>query len=37
MFNKFKSKKKFISQALIKNAQLFKNVKFSLKMQIMNK
>ena len=31
-----KVKKNFISQALIKNAQLFKNVKFSLKMQIVN-
>ena len=31
-----KTKKNFISQVLIKDAQLFKNVKFSLKMQIMN-
>ena len=30
-------KKNFISQALIKDAQLFKNIKFSLKMQIVNK
>ena len=27
----------FISQVLIKDAQLFKNVEFSLKMQIVNK
>ena len=32
-----KTKKNFISQALIKDAQLFKNVEFSLKMQIINK
>ena len=32
-----KTKENFISQALIKNAQLFKNVKFLLKMQIVNK
>ena len=31
-----KTKKNFISQTLIKNAQLFENVEFSLKMQIMN-
>ena len=31
-----KAKKNFISQALIKNAQLFENVEFSLKMQIVN-
>ena len=30
-------KKNFISQALIKNAQLFENVEFLLKMQIVNK
>ena len=30
-------KKNFISQALIKNAQLFENIEFSLKMQIINK
>ena len=36
MFNKFKNKKNFISQILIKDAQLFKNVEFSLKMQIIN-
>ena len=31
-----KAEKNFISQALIKDAQLFKNVEFSLKMQIVN-
>ena len=31
-----KIKKNFISQALIKDAQLFENVKFLLKMQIVN-
>ena len=31
-----KIKKNFISQALIKDAQLFKNIEFSLKMQIVN-
>ena len=31
-----KIKKNFVSQALIKNAQLFENIKFSLKMQIVN-
>ena len=31
------TKKNFISQILIKDAQLFKSVKFSLKMQIVNK
>ena len=29
--------KNFISQTLIKNAQLFENIEFSLKMQIVNK
>ena len=32
-----KIEKNFISQALIKNAQLFNNIKFLLKMQIINK
>ena len=32
-----KAKKNFISQTLIKDAQLFENVEFSLKMQIVNK
>ena len=32
-----KAKENFISQILIKDAQLFENIKFSLKMQIMNK
>ena len=31
-----KAEKNFISQVLIKNAQLFENVEFSLKMQIVN-
>ena len=31
------TKENFISQTLIKNVQLFENVKFSLKMQIVNK
>ena len=31
-----KTEKNFISQTLIKDAQLFENVEFSLKMQIMN-
>ena len=33
---RLKAKKNFISQTLIKDAQLFKNVEFSLKMQIVN-
>ena len=36
MFNKFKNKKNFISQTLIKNAYLFENIEFSLKIQIVN-
>ena len=32
-----KTEENFISQTLIKNAQLFKNVEFSLKMQTVNK
>ena len=31
-----KAEENFISQTLIKNAQIFENVKFSLKMQIVN-
>ena len=31
-----KTKENFISQVLIKDAQLFENVKFSFKMQIVN-
>ena len=31
-----KAEENFISQALIKDAQLFENVEFSLKMQIVN-
>ena len=31
-----KAEKNFISQTLIKDAQLFENVKFSLKVQIVN-